>query len=52
MSLENFIAVQTELYWAFWWFAKWWLILLAVAGLLMAVMTFFLDFVGNWIESR
>ena len=50
MSLENFIQLQEELIWAFAWFARWWLILFAVAGIAMAAFMFFLQIVSTWLD--
>lgn len=52
MTINNFIDLQIELWWAFGWMARWWLILFFVASFAMAVMIFFLSVVSNWIESR
>lgn len=52
MTLENFLALQEELIWAFLPFARWWLILFLVAGIGLAVTIFFLEFVGNWLDAR
>ena len=52
MTIDNFIDLQIELWWAFGWLARWWLILFVVAGFGMSVMIFFLSVVSNWLESR
>jgi hypothetical protein len=40
MTLDTFIGIQEQLFWAFGWFARWWLILFGVGG--MALATFML----------
>jgi uncharacterized protein involved in exopolysaccharide biosynthesis len=51
MTIDNFIDLQIELWWAFGWFARWWLILLFVAAFAMAAMLFFFSVVSNWLET-
>jgi hypothetical protein len=52
MPLENFLSIQAELWWAFGWFARWWLILFAFGGVSLAVFMFFLSVINSWIDSR
>ena len=42
MSLEVFLALQQELFNVYGWFARWWLILFGVAGVLEAALVAFL----------
>lgn len=52
MSLENFLQLQAELFWAFGWMIRWWLIAFAVSGLALAAFMFFLQVVSTWLEAR
>jgi hypothetical protein len=51
MDAGTFTLLQTELLWAFWPFAQWWIILFMVSGLLMAILIFFFDFVSRWLND-
>lgn len=51
MTPDQFTLLQTELLWAFWPFAKWWIILFVVLGILMAVMIFFMEVVSRWLPD-
>ena len=50
MPFETFVQIQSDLFWAFGWFARWWLILFAVGGVAMAAFMFFLQIVSTWLE--
>jgi hypothetical protein len=50
MDLNQFLALQEELFWAFGWHIRWWLILFAFAGVLTAMMLFILSIVSAWLE--
>jgi hypothetical protein len=52
MPLDNFLELQTELFWAFGWMIRWWFVFLAVAGLALAAFMFFLQVVSTWLEAR
>jgi hypothetical protein len=52
MSVENFLALQEELWWAFGWLARWWLILFAFGGTALAALMFFLSVVSSWQDSK
>ena len=52
MTVEQFLQVQVELFYAFGWFARWWLILFAVGGIAMAAFMFFLQIVSTWLERH
>lgn len=52
MNLAQFIALQDQLFAAFGWFIRWWLILFVVAGMALTVFMFFLQIVSNWLSKR
>lgn len=52
MTLEQFIIIQEELFGAFGWFIRWWLIAFVVGGLALAVFMFFLQIVSTWLEKH
>lgn len=52
MTLEQFIDMQTELFFAFGWLARWWLIMFAVFGTALGAFMFFLSIVSNWLDSK
>jgi len=52
MDLATFLSLQEELWDAFGWFARWWLILFAFGGLALAAMMFFLSVVSTWLDNR
>jgi hypothetical protein len=51
MTLDTFIGIQEQLFWAFGWFARWWLILFGVGGMALATFMFFLQVVSTWLEK-
>lgn len=52
MPLDQFLGLQEELWWAFGWFARWWLILFAFSGIGLAAILFFLSTVNSWLDSK
>lgn len=52
MDLSQWMQLQTELWWAFGWLARWWLILFLVVSSLAAVMMFFLNVVSTWLRDQ
>lgn len=50
MTLTEFLALQDELFLAFGWFIRWWLILFAVGGVALAVFIFALQMVSAWLD--
>lgn len=50
MPFDMFIALQEELFWAFGWMIRWWLILFAVSGVAAGVFMFFLQVVSTWLD--
>ena len=52
MTLEQFLALQNDLVWAFGWLARWWLILFAVGLVGLAVFLFISSLVSTWLDSR
>ena len=52
MTPAEFLTLQDQLFWAFGWFIRWWLVLFAVGGVGLAVFMFFLQIVSNWLSKR
>ena len=52
MNLAQFLALQDQLFLAFGWFIRWWLILFVVGGTALTVFMFFLQIVSNWLTKR
>jgi hypothetical protein len=52
MTLDQFLGLQEELWWAFGWFARWWLIIFAVSGVALSCVMFFLSVVSTWLERQ
>lgn len=51
MSLSDFLAMQEEFWFQFGWLARWWVILFAVSGILLAAFAFFFTVVSTWLDS-
>lgn len=49
MTIDQFLTLQDQLFGAFGWFIRWWLILFVVGGVTMAVFMFVLQMVSNWL---
>jgi hypothetical protein len=52
MSLAEFLALQNEIWWAFGWLARWWLIIFAAMGTALSVLLFVLSIVTTWLDNR
>lgn len=52
MTLEQFITLQEELFYAFGWFARWWLIFFAVGSVSLSAFLFVLSVINSWLETR
>ncbi len=52
MTLDQFLSLQEELWWAFGWFARWWLIMFAVAGTGLGAFMFFLSVASTWLDRN
>ena len=52
MPVEQFLSLQEELWWAFGWLARWWLIGFAVGGTAIGAFMFFLSVVSTWLDSQ
>ena len=50
MPLENFLFLQEQLFWAFGWLARWWLILFIVGTVAGSAFIFFTQVVSTWLE--
>lgn len=50
MGIAEFLAMQSELYLAWMWFIRWFLILLIVGGMGASVFLFFLQIVSTWLD--
>lgn len=51
MSLEYFLALQQELFSVYGWFARWWLILFGVSGVMAATLVAFLVTTRKMIDQ-
>jgi hypothetical protein len=50
MDADQFLLLQSHLWNAYGYLFQWWLILFAVAGILLAVLIFFLSMVRTWLD--
>lgn len=50
MTIDQFLTMQDQLLLAFGWYIRWWLILFAVAGILLAAFLFVLRMVSTWLD--
>jgi len=52
MTADQFFALQEELWWAFGWLARWWMILFAVVGTALSAIMFFLSVASTWLNRQ
>jgi hypothetical protein len=51
MDIDAFTAMQVELFAHFGWLARWWLILFAAGGVLIAAFAFFFTVLSHWMDN-